>query len=202
MCLSHNSINDLNTRGAERELHRDVEERTVFLAQVKTRRCKASYERLYQYYAPRICAFLRQKGADERISQEIMQDVMTRVWHKADQFDEKKSSASAWIFAIARNRFIDVIRQSKRSEVDPNDPLLAHREEPAPDSRLQQGERISALKAAISELPGDQAEVLQLVYLSGMTQQTAADRLSIPLNTVKSRLRLALEKLRRRMEYV
>ncbi|MEO1251320.1 MAG: sigma-70 family RNA polymerase sigma factor [Pseudomonadota bacterium] len=175
---------------------------SVCLVAVRDKRCEASFERLYEYYAPRICAFLHQKGADQRISQEIMQEAMTQVWLRADTFDDKKASASTWIFTVARNRFIDVVRKSKRSEIDINDPLLVRGETPAPDARIDRTERTDRLNDAISALPPDQSEVLQLVYMNGMKQQDVADRLSIPLNTVKSRLRLALEKLRKNMEPV
>ena len=82
-----------------------------------------------------------------------------------------------------------------------NDPLLVGGQSPAPDTQLDLNERSQMLTSAINDLPDDQAEVLRLVYLNGMKQQAVADRLSIPLNTVKSRLRIALEKLRRLMEH-
>lgn len=126
---------------------------------------------------------------------------MTRVWLKASQFDERKASASTWIYTIARNQFIDFTRERKRAEVDLSDPMLVGAEEPMPDSGLDKAERSEMLKAAIETLPPEQAAVLRLVYLGGLKQQDVAEQLSIPLNTVKSRLRLALEKLRRLMEH-
>lgn len=178
------------------------DERTVLLLRVKRERCEASFNELYRYYAPRLCAFLRQKGASDRISQEVMQDVMARVWEKAHQFDAATANASTWIFTIARNRFIDHVRKESRSEVDMNDPLLVRDPTPAPDAGLHSAEASLALRTAIAALPEAQAEILKLIYLQGMKQQAVATQLSISLNTVKSRLRLALEKLRREMENI
>ncbi len=190
-----------STTQRPREKLRRPDENTVLLDAVRDRLCETSFRQLYEYYSPRISSFLRQKGVDERISQELMQETMTRVWLKSNQFDARKANASTWIFTIARNLFIDRVRKGKRSEVDMNDPLLVVAQGPAPDARLDVDERYETLRLTINGLPEDQAEVLRLVYLHGLKQQAVAERLSIPLNTVKSRLRLALEKLRRLMEH-
>lgn len=200
MRAASGSIDKDNTSRQASGLRARSDERTVFLLRVKQERCETSFNQLYHYYAPRLCAFLRQKGASDRISQEVMQDVMARVWEKAHQFDAATANASTWIFTIARNRFIDHVRKEKRSEVDMNDPLLVRDPTPAPDAGLQSSETSLALRTAIAALPAAQAEILKLIYLQGMKQQAVATKLSVPLNTVKSRLRLALEKLRREME--
>jgi len=189
-----------NMRAAPAKLRRD-DPLSLKLAAVRDNRCEASFKRLYEFYAPRLCAFLRQKGADERISQEIMQEAMTRVWLKAKFFDEHKANASTWVFTIARNLFIDHARKRRRAELDMNDPLLVAKPEPAPDAGIDAEDRNRMLMDAIEQLPDEQAVVLRLIYLGGMKQQAVADQLAIPLNTVKSRLRLALEKMRRQMEH-
>ncbi len=188
------------TQRAANRLHRR-DQHSVRLEAVRKDRCEASFRQLYDYYAPRVASFLRQKGVEDRISHEIMQETMTRVWLKASQFDARKASASTWVFTIARNLFVDYVRRRKRAEVDFNDPMLVRDDVAGPDVRLDATERDDALKAAIGKLPPEQSEVLRLIYLHGMKQQAVAERLSIPLNTVKSRLRLALEKLRRLMEH-
>ena len=189
-----------NTRSDAKGLQR-ADEYSVLLVAVRENRCQNAFRRIYEYYAPRVASFLRQKGVEDRISQEIMQETMTKVWLKADQFDSSRANASTWIYTIARNLYIDRVRQSKRRSVDINDPLLVHEALPAPDLALDVEERDTTLRAAIDELPPEQAEVLRLIYICGMKQQSVAEELSIPLNTVKSRLRLALEKLRRLMEH-
>lgn len=200
MHLEPESTVDLVTHRRGDKLRR-TDENSLLLDAVRERRCEQSFRTLYEYYAPRICSFLRQKGVEERISQELMQETMTRVWLHASRFDLAKANASTWIFTIARNLFIDRVRKRKRSEVDLTDPMLVRENDPSPDSGLDTAERNEILKKAIMSLPKEQAEVLRLVYLLGMKQQVVSEELSIPLNTVKSRLRLALEKLRRLMEH-
>ncbi len=180
--------------------HPRSDDRTALLLRVKRTRCEQAFNRLYEYYSPRLGAYLRQKGAPHRISQEIAQDVMTRVWEKADQFDPRHANASTWVFTIARNRYVDILRKEQRSIIDPDDPLFVHDEPDAADDGLEKADNRQALSKAINALPDSQAAVLSLVYLNGFKQHEAAERLDIPLNTVKSRLRLALGKLRAVME--
>ena len=129
-----------------------------------------------------------------------MQDVMAKIWEKAPLFDASKASAPTWIFTLARNQLIDVIRKEKRSEIDYTDPALKPHEPASPDQALQSKERELALQKAIASLPEDQAVVLTGIYIDGMKQAALADKLGIPLNTIKSRLRLALNEIRTSME--
>lgn len=193
------TVTHVTDRNAEKL--RQGHQNTGLMCNIRDRRCEASFRRVYEYYTPRVNAFLRQKGVAERISQEMTQEIMTRVWLKASLFDERKANVSTWIFTIARNAFIDRVRKLKRADIDLNDPLLVPDNDPAPDAGLDSTERSDALKAAINALPEEQSDVLRLVYFNGMKQQAVAEKLSVPLNTVKSRLRLALEKLRRLVEH-
>jgi|GEM_PF-2290094 len=188
------------TQRPGKALHRRSDIRTKLLLRVKSTRCEQAFNRLYEYYSPRLCAYLRQKGAPDRISQEVMQDVMARVWEKAAQFDPRYANASTWVFTIARNRFVDILRKEQRSFIDPDDPLLVGGDCVTADENLAKADNRRELSEAIHSLPEPQAEVLSLVYLNGLKQREAAEKLDIPLNTVKSRLRLALEKLRTVME--
>lgn len=199
MQLEQKAIDSRTTQPAAARLQR-TDRLSRQLTWVRDRQCEASFRVLYEFYAPRICAFLRQKGVDDRISQEIMQEAMTRVWLKANLFDDRKANASTWIYTIVRNLHIDIVRKTKRAEIDINDPLLVGKAEPAPDSGLENVDRNKMLMAEIARLPAEQSQVLRLVYLGGMKQQAVAEQLSIPLNTVKSRLRIALNKLRGQME--
>ncbi len=184
------------------ELQRAADPRTVLLAQVKTGRCEQSFNRLYEYYSPRLRGFLRQKGVPDRISQEITQEVMASVWEKAHQFDPRCANASTWIFTIARNRYVDLVRKERRSVVDLDDPLLAGNAPAPADAGLTRADEQRTLKDALAGLPQSQAEVVSMIYIEGIKQTDVAERLDIPLNTVKSRLRLALQKLRGAMESV
>lgn len=170
------------------------------LERLRDTRDRMAFEELYVYFAPRLVVFFERRGLEPRRSQEIMQDVMAKIWEKAPLFDARKSSAPTWIFTLARNQLIDVIRKEKRSEIDYTDPALKPHEPASPDQALQTKEREVALQKAIASLPNDQAVILTGIYVDGMKQAALADKLGIPLNTVKSRLRLALSKIRTSME--
>lgn len=161
---------------------------------------RLAFEELYVYFAPRLIVFFKRRGLEPRRSQEIMQDVMAKIWEKAPLFDASKASAPTWIFTLARNQLIDVIRKEKRSEIDYTDPALKPHEPASPDQALQSKERELALQKAIASLPEEQAVVLTGIYIDGMKQAALADKLGVPLNTIKSRLRLALKKIRTSME--
>lgn len=150
---------------------------------------------LYQFYAPRVKAYLiRLGGAD--IAEETAQDVMLTVWRKADMFQADKASASTWIFTIARNLFIDRRRRERRPEFDPTDPLAATESEPAADYVLSSRESEQRIRAAMSALPQDQATIITMAFFEDKPHSAIAAELKLPLGTVKSRLRLAFVRLR------
>lgn len=169
---------------------------TEWLKAVAARRCRASFKLLYAHYHPRIAKFLRNRGENERISEEIAQEVMIAVWQKAETFDAARANAATWIFTIARNAHIDLIRKEKRRSVDLSDPFFVPDPDPAPDDALPAETVSRRLAAAIEALPGDQAEIVRLCYLEGRRHREAADALGLPISVVKYRARAALERLR------
>lgn len=173
---------------------------TLHLLRFKECQCPDAFEQLYRYYFPRVRAFLCQRGANPRDAQDLAQEAMVRVWKKAGQFDPSRANASTWIFTISRNLSVDALRQQKRYEVHADDPLLVTADVESPESdviKLDEGKRIAS---AISALPAEQALVIQLRYVDGLKQREIADELDLPLNTVKSRIRLAVARLRRTLE--
>jgi RNA polymerase sigma-70 factor, ECF subfamily len=161
---------------------------------------RTAFARLFGYYAPRVKSYLRRMRVDERLAEDIAQDVMLTVWRKAAQFDSSKASAGTWIFTIARNRFIDRVRREKRPDFDATDPMLQP-EPPRPADEAMAGSEIGTrVHAALTDLPPDQAEVVELSFLEGLPHSVIAERLGIPLGTVKSRLRLAFARLRPALE--
>ena len=177
-----------------------VAAQSAALERLRDTRDRTAFEELYVYFVPRLIVFFERRGLEPRRSQEITQDVMAKIWEKAPLFDARKSSAPTWIFTLARNQLIDVIRKEKRSEIDYTDPALTPHAPASPDQALQRKERELALQNAIASLPEDQAVVLTGIYVDGMKQADLAEKLGIPLNTIKSRLRLALDKVRTSME--
>lgn len=167
---------------------------------VAQRRDKAAFGRLFEYFAPRVKAYLRRQGANDDVADDLAQEVMVTVWRRAHQFDPTRAALSTWIFTIARNKRIDSIRRERRPELDPDDPSLQPSPSPRGDRHVEQQLVAEAIREAIEELPAEQAELLRIFYFEDRTQSAIADDLGIPLGTVKSRLRLAIGKLRANLE--
>lgn len=156
----------------------------------------AAYEIIFKYFAPRIKAYMMRLTTDRQLAEELMQETMIAVWHKADHFDPAKGALSTWIFTIARNLRIDAVRRSKRPEFDPEDPAFIPDSAPTADNLITARQTADELKAAIAELPFEQSELLKMSFFDDYSQSTIAAKMNIPLGTVKSRMRLAFNKLR------
>jgi RNA polymerase sigma-70 factor (ECF subfamily) len=163
---------------------------------IAKRKDRTAFASLFGYYAPRLKSYLRRQRVEDRQAEDLVQEIMLTVWRKASLFDPAKASAGTWIFTIARNRLIDAARRLKRPELDAEDPSLAPEAAKPADEMLmivQTGRRVHA---AVATLPPDQAEVVALSFMEGLAHSEIAERLHIPLGTVKSRLRLAFGRLR------
>jgi len=164
--------------------------------QVGTRRDREAFRTLFEYYAPRLKSYLIRNGATESTAEEIVQNTFVTIWEKSAQYNPAKAAASTWIFTIARNRRIDALRREKYIEIDSDSPALQIAASEAPDDAYADAATVEKLHAAIAALPEDQATLLRMAFFEDKTHQAIADETRIPLGTVKSRLRLALEKLR------
>ncbi len=163
---------------------------------VGRRRDREAFARLFDHFAPRLKAYLMRLGADDSQAEELVQEIMLLVWRRAETFDPRQAAASTWLFTIARNRRIDRLRRERRPEIDPDDPALVGEPESAADSTLAQRETGERVRAAIEGLPPEQAELLRLAYFDDTPHSRIAALKSLPLGTVKSRIRLALQRLR------
>lgn len=161
---------------------------------------REAFVELFRHFAPRVKSYLRGMKADEGLAEDLTQEVMLTVWRRAKQYDPRQASLSTWIFTIARNRRIDAVRREKRPEIDPNDPALVPDEQRAPEELVSRQQQNAALREAIRELPGEQAQLLRLSYFEEKSHAEIASELDLPLGTVKSRLRLAMTKLRGMLE--
>ena len=166
------------------------------VAAIALRGDRGAFAQLFAHFAPRVKAYARRLGANDESAEDLVQEVMLLIWRRAQQYDPKKAAASTWIFTIARNRYIDSLRRQQRPEIDPNDPMLVPSQEPAADYSLQTRQEDARLHAAMRGLPQEQVRLVQLSYFEGKSQSEIAGDLDLPLGTVKSRLRLALKKLR------
>ncbi len=149
---------------------------------------------LFDRYAGRIKGYLMRTGASASDADEIAQDVMVAVWRNAARFDPDRAAASTWIFAIARNRRIDMVRRV-RPLPDPEEPLFQPDPEPDGYHLLDAAEREARLRAAVADLGDDQRRVLVAAFYEGLSHTEIAAREGLPLGTVKSRIRLAFRRL-------
>lgn len=159
-----------------------------------------AYLKLFQSYAPRVKSYMIRQGADAGTAEELAQETLLTVWRKAALYSGEKGSATTWIFTIARNLRIDRLRREVPWQELPG----GHDEEASsdtpPDEQVSEKERSARVQAALAELPPDQHEVVVLSYIEGLSHSEIADRLGVPLGTVKSRMRLAYQKVRESVE--
>lgn len=175
------------------EMHADM---TALLATVGAKRDRAAFKAVFLHFAPRVKSYLLRLGANAALADDLAQEAMLTVWRKAEMFDPAKASASTWIFTIARNLRIDAIRRERRPEFDPNDPaFVPDGEQPADDRMMRDGED-ARLRIALTKLSAEQAQVVQMSFFADKPHSQIARELGLPLGTVKSRLRLAMARIK------
>jgi len=170
------------------------------LVAVATTQDRAAFSELFAYYAPRVKSYLMRLGSDGAQAEEIAQDVMVTVWRKANLFDRRQASVSTWIFRIARNRRIDVFRRTKKPNLDPEETMLLPSGVAAPDAGVDAMETETRVRNAMNELPEEQLQLLKLSFYEGLSHSEIAEKLKVPLGTVKSRIRLAFSKMKARLD--
>lgn len=167
------------------------------LARIGGSRCKAAFARVFKYFAPRLKAFGFKQFKNEQQALELVQETLLIIWNKAHLYDPQKAAVSTWVYRVARNQSYDMMRrQASRPDILSGDdlwPLENHEAEQQPADETILTEQTLA---SLAILPEPQRQVIERIYVNDMTQQEAADDLGIPLGTVKSRVRLALERLK------
>lgn len=185
---------DVNAAAAlvEDKKKRIRDEWSACLSSLAESRDKLEFSRLYEYFAPRVKAYIIRFGMNPAAAEELTQESMLAVWRKAHLYNRSKASASTWIFTLARNQCIDRLRREKAVEYE------LPEEEADPDQRHYGEHAVVAqrMEDAIAKLPEAQAQVLYLSYYEGKSHSEIAEQLGIPLGSVKSRLRLAFSKLK------
>ena len=165
---------------------------------VRDRQDQAAFAELFAHFAPRVKAFLIKSGSAPDVAEECAQDVMATLWRKAGLFDPAKASVSTWIFTIARNRRIDMLRKQRRPE--PEDLPWGPEAEPDQADTLALQQDTERLGAALAELPDKQRQLIEKAYFGELSHSEIAEQTGLPLGTIKSRIRLALERLRHAMK--
>ena len=180
----------LRTVNAPRKVSENSElaQTTQWMIRVRNDRDKAAFALLFDHFAPRLKGFAIRGGSNEAQAEEIVQDVMLRIWRKAEQFDPTRAHVSSWIYQIARNRQIDLVRKENR----PMPEALKVEEEPTEDTSGLMGleQEVSKLKTALSALKPEQREIIELAYIGERTHKEIQEETGLPLGTIKSRIRL------------
>ncbi|MCC5973349.1 MAG: sigma-70 family RNA polymerase sigma factor [Rubellimicrobium sp.] len=178
----------------------DISKRMEWVAHLEAIRDSQDQEafaELFRHFAPRVKAFLVRSGSTHEFAEECTQDVMATLWRKAHMFDGTKASVSTWVFTIARNRKIDLIRKDRRPE--PEDLLWGPDEEPSASEVLASQQEAEQLAVAMAKLPEKQRKLIEKAYFGELSHSEIAAETGLPLGTIKSRIRLALDRLRHAM---
>lgn len=171
-----------------------------FLQRIAERGDVEAFRKLFQSYAPRVKSYMMRQGADANTAEELTQETMMTVWRKASLYSVEKGSATTWIYTIARNLRIDRLRKEIAWVALPEGYDQQESPDALPDVVMSEQERKKRVQEALAVLPADQLEVVSLSYIDGLSHSEIADRLGLPLGTVKSRMRLAYQKVRELIE--
>jgi len=164
---------------------------------IRDRQDQQAFAALFRHFAPRVKGFLMKSGARPDVAEEVAQDVMATLWRKAALFDAARASVSTWIFTIARNRLIDRIRKERRPE--PEDLGWGPEPEPDQEEALGLAQDTERLGEALAALPEKQRRLIERAYFGDLSHSEIAAETGLPLGTIKSRIRLALDRLRHTM---
>ena len=170
------------------------------LAKVAESQDIGSFKKIFDYFSPRLKSFLMRSGADEAIAEEIIQETMTIIWTKADYYDPKMASPSTWIYTIARNKKIDILRKSRKAILEDIDTAILPPVESKADENIEHEQKFEMIAQYLDDLPEDQLNLLKMNFFEEKSHGEISEITKIPLGTVKSRIRLALEKIRGKLE--
>lgn len=171
---------------------------TLWLLAVRDQRDKTAFAGLFDHFAPRLKSMLLKGGLADNIAEEIAQEVMLSVWRKAHLFDPHRAEAAAWIYGIARNRRVDHFRRRPLPQPEMLD--LPRDNEPDPAQIVALSQEVGRMRAALSALNADQARMIEKAYLGELTHAEISDETGVPIGTVKSRIRLGMERLRHELK--
>ena len=174
------------------------------LSRIALNRDEHAFRDLYEAYGGRLKSFMLRSGADPATAEELAQETLLQVWRKARLYDADKGSVASWIFTIARNLRIDRLRREVPWQELPDGMLeeMPDEVEKAPDDAVSERQHADHVRSALDSLSEEQREIITLAYIEGLSHSEIADKLAIPLGTVKSRIRLAYQKIRLSLETI
>ncbi|OFW82959.1 MAG: hypothetical protein A2018_00425 [Alphaproteobacteria bacterium GWF2_58_20] len=168
------------------------------IAAIGQNRDRAAFAELFQILSGPITTHVLRMQFPREQAEDIMQDVMLRIWQRASTYNPAQGHALGWIFRITRNACIDHVRKTNPYP----EPTFQHPDDlshPATDQLIDHKRQIKTMQTAIDTLPPEQAALIRMAYFHTMTHKDMAKKLNLPLGTVKSRLRLAITHLRQQM---
>lgn len=171
---------------------------TLCLVEFQKNRDADRFAELFAHFAPRVKAFLMKSGASASLAEETTQEAMATVWQKAGMFDPSIASAATWIFTVVRNKQIDAIRKQRRPE--PEDLPWGAEAPPSAESIVAVSQEHEMLRRCLAELPDAQRQMIDQAYFGDRSHHEIAEATGLPLGTIKSRIRLGLERLRYEMK--
>jgi RNA polymerase sigma-70 factor (ECF subfamily) len=175
-------------------------ELTYLIGRVASFKDKTAFSELFKLVGPRIKGYLMKLGSSDVAAEDLLQEVMLTVWRRSETFDRSKAAVSTWLFTIARNKRIDMLRKEIRPQLDPLDPMLSPNQEASADDIYGSNQEAIKISKAIEQLPSDQAILIKMTYYEDKSHSEIANELKMPLGTVKSRIRLASTRLRKLLE--
>ena len=170
------------------------------LVRVGRDRDKFAFAELFDYFAPRVKSFLLRFGTDMSLAEEISQEAMIMVWRRAETYDPRQSAASTWIFTIARNKRIDRLRRENRPLPDMTDPAVMPESIETGEIQVARMQQEKKIRHALKNLPEEQAKMIFSAYYEEKSHREIAEESGVALGTVKSRIRLALNRMRAQID--
>lgn len=176
------------------------QEPAELLRRIASDRDKAALAGLFGQFAPRLKSMMLKQGAGEALAEDLVQETLLTVWRKAQLYSPQRGTAATWIFTIARNLRIDQVRRQSNKPYEDLDSVELASDAPLAGALVEENQMVARVTKALATLPAEQREVVQLSYVQDLAHAEIAAKVGIPLGTVKSRLRLAYERLRPMLE--
>jgi RNA polymerase sigma factor (sigma-70 family) len=200
------AVVDGDARGKAAPVTRNIAARNVvawtpghaaeLVAKVASAADRAAFAELFNYFAPRLRSYCARQGAAPDLANELVQETMLVLWRKAASFDLAKAQVSTWLFTIVRNKRIDRLRRENRPELTADDLAIFANDETSAHDEMSAQQDASRLSVALEALPPEQRTMMVKAFFEDKSHSDIAAETGLPLGTVKSRIRLALSRLK------
>ena len=174
----------------------DKNQLTKLMIRVRDYRDELAFSDLFDFIAPKIKSYYIQNNVSSEIAEELTQEVLSTVWTKSDKYEPSKSAVSTWIYTIARNKRVDLLRKNKSFDIKEED-IREFLYENNQSDKIAQGELRDQVEKINEKLDLDQRKIIKMNFFENKSHKKIAEELEIPLGTVKSRIRHILIKLQR-----